>query len=361
MGENSINLSQLTAHKAALRRKLCKAALSVCFLMMTVLTIPPLPAFGQQTTVLVGSGSSVPLPLYTKWKQEFNKRSPAIQTQYQPIGTNEGLKLIAKGVGDFSAGEVQLTPQERADGKLTELPTALIAIVPIYNLPGVHEELRFNGELLAEIFLGRVKTWDAPSIARLNPNVKLPSLPIKVFYRPAGKGTNYVFTEFLSKTSPAFKTQIGRSASPAWPVGTPAERSSDMADKVSKEAGAIGYVEHQYAVQNQMTYGLVQNPAGKFVKATQASITAACQAVEAPQWDKFAASLTNVPGVDSFPITSFTWLYLRTGPADPKRAAALKELLTWMFSDGQQLGSQLGYSALPAPLLAKVRAKVAAF
>jgi phosphate transport system substrate-binding protein len=334
------------------------AVLQLCCLM-AVLALPLFSAFGQQSTVLVGSGSSVPLPLYTKWKQEFNKRGHDVQMEYLPMGTTEGLKQIAKGVGDFGAGEIQLTPQEQAASKLTELPTTIIAIVPIYNLPGLHEELRFNGELLSEIFLGRVKTWDAPAIARLNPNVKLPSLPIKVFYRPAGKGTNYVFTEFLSKTSPAFKAQIGRSASPAWPVGAAAERSSDMADKVKRELGAIGYVEHQYAVQKQLTYGLVQNPSGKFVKATTASITAACQAVEAPQWDKFAASLTNAPGADSYPITSFTWLYLRTGLSDRKRAAALTELLNWMFSDGQQLGSQLGYSELPAPLLAKVRAKVA--
>ncbi len=358
MGEQNIKLSQLTTRKQIQGRVLWAAVLQCCCLAM-VLTISSLPALGQQSTVLVGSGSSVPLPLYTKWKQEFNKRGRGVQMEYLPMGTTEGLKQISKGVGDFGAGEVQLTPQERADSKLTELPTVLIAIVPIYNLPGVREDLRFNGELLAEIFLGRVKTWDAAPIARLNPNVKLPSLPIKVFYRPAGKGTNYVFTEFLSKTSPSFKAQIGRSVSPAWPVGTPAERSSDMADKVSKEAGAIGYVEHQYAVQNQLHYGLVQNPAGKFVKATQATISAACQAVEAPQWDKFAASLTNAPGPDSFPITSFTWLYLRTGSIDRKRAAALTELLTWMFSDGQQLGQQLGYSELPVPLLAKVRAKVA--
>ena len=359
MGELDIKLWQSTARRK--RRVLWTEVLQFCSLLVAILTIPALPAFGQQSTIMVGSGSSVPVPLYAKWKLEFNKLDPAIQMEYQPIGTNEGLKLISKGVGDFGAGEVQLTPQERADSKLTELPTALIAIVPIYNLPGVHEELRFNGELLAEIFLGHVKTWNAPAIARLNPNVKLPSLPIKVFYRPAGKGTNYVFTEFLSKTSPSFKAQIGRTASPEWPVGTAAERSSDMADKVGKMEGAIGYVEHQYAVQRQLPYGLVQNPAGKFVKATQASITAACQGVEAPQWDKFAASLTNAPGVDSFPITSFTWLYLRPGSADHKRTAALAKLLNWMLSDGQQLGSQLGYSELPAPLLTKVKAKVAAW
>src|SRR5258708_20760452 len=164
-------------------------------------------------------------------------------------------------------------------------------------------------------------------------------------------------TNFMKSDSG--QAQIGRSASPAWPVGTAAERSSDMADKVKRELGAIGYVEHQYGGQNQMSCGVVQNPAGKFVKASRASIAAACHAVEAPQWDKFAASLTNAPGADSYPITSFTWLYLRTGLSDRKRAAALTELLNWMFSDGQQLGSQLGYSDLPAPLLAKVRAKVA--
>ena len=214
--------------------------------------------------------------------------------------------------GDFGAGEAQLTDKERKEGSLIELPVVLIGIVPIYNLPDVHQELRLSGEVLAGIFLGDVKTWNAPQIVKLNPEITLPSLPIQVINRPAGKGSNYVFTDFLSKVSSKFRAQIGVTASPKWPVGEPAERSSDMADKVKNEPGAIGYVELQYAVKGNISQAAIQNSAGKFVKASTKSMAAACEAVEKPRWNRFAASLSNATGADSFPITSFTWIYLRT-------------------------------------------------
>lgn len=314
-------------------------------------------SFAQEAVVLVGSGSSVPAPLYNRWAQEYNKRNPGIQLKYLPIGTSEGIKQISHGSGDFGAGEVPLTATERTEGSLTELPSVLIGIVPIYHLPGVHEELRFSGPALADIFLGQIKKWNDPEIAKLNPGVSLPDMPIKVFYRPAGKGSNYVFTDFLSKTSSRFRGRIGISPSPNWPVGTPAERSSDIADKVKAEPGAIGYVELQYAVKGEIPYGRVLNPGGKYVKASAETITAACRAVEAPGWGKLSASLTNAPGADSYPITSFTWLYLRTNLTDSRRAPAMQDLLNWMFSDGQQLAGLEGYSELPNPLLAKVRSK----
>ncbi|MFZ0761733.1 MAG: phosphate ABC transporter substrate-binding protein PstS [Candidatus Sulfotelmatobacter sp.] len=313
------------------------------------------PSFAQEALILVGSGSSVPAPLYNKWALEYNKRNPGIQMKYVPMGTGEGIKQISHGSGDFGAGEVKLTAAERKEGQLIELPTVLIGIVPIYNLPGVHTELRFSGELLAEIFLGQVKTWNASEIAKLNPDASLPSLPIKVFYRSGGKGSNYVFSEFLSKTSSKFRTQIGTSPSPNWPVGTPAERSSDMADKVKSQKGSIGYVEAQYAVKANIPRGMVQNLAGKYVEASPETIKAACHGVEAPAWDKFSPSLTNASGANAFPITSFTWLYLRTTSSDPRRSAAMADLLNWMFTDGQRLAAEDGYAELPPPLLAKVK------
>ena len=234
----------------------------------------------------------------------------------------------------------------------------LIGIVPIYNVPDVHQELKLSGEALAGIFLGEIKTWNAPQIAKLNPDVSLPSLPIQVINRPAGKGSNFVFTEFLSKTSAKFRAQIGVSPSPKWPVGEPAERSADMAEKVKNTPGSIGYVEYQYAVKGSISHASVQNSSGRFVRASAESIAAACQAAEAPQWNKFSASLTNMSGVDSFPITSFTWIYLRVKPTDSARAAALSDLLEWMYTDGQRYAVQEGYSELPPPLLAAVRRKV---
>lgn len=314
-------------------------------------------SFAQGAVVLVGSGSSVPAPLYNRWAAEYNKRSPVVQFRYLPIGTSEGIKQISKGSGDFGAGEVPLTASEREEANLVELPSVMIAIVPYYHLPGPHQDLRFTGELLAEIFLGDIKKWNDPQIAKLNPSATLPDLPIKVFYRPGGKGTNYVFTDFLAKTSSKFRTRIGTSASPKWPVGEPAERSSDMADKVKGESGSIGYGELQYAVKGDIPYGRVQNADGKFVKASPETIVAACKSVEAPGWDKFAVPLTNVSGAEAYPITSFTWLYVRTGISDARRASGLTDLLNWIYTDGQQLAVQEGYSELPQQLLAKVRAK----
>lgn len=315
-------------------------------------------AVGQQAIVLVGSGSTVPAPLVSKWADAFNQHNRETQMRYLASGTGEGIAAISHGSGDFAAGEVPLTPKQRSDAKLIELPAAVIGIVPIYNVPGVQSELRFSGEVLADIFMGKITTWNAPALAKLNPGVNLPNVPIKVIHRPAGKGSNYIFTEFLSKTSPKFHSEIGITASPKWPVGKPAERSSEMVEDVKSESGAIGYVEAQYAIQSGISFGLVQNAAGHFVKASQESLTEACRAVEAPGYDKYSASLTNAPGADSFPITSFDWFYLRSKVNDAKRAAALQNFLIWMYSDGQRIAVGAGYSELPTPLLVKINARL---
>jgi phosphate transport system substrate-binding protein len=311
-----------------------------------------------QSLVLVGSGSTVPAPLYTRWTQEYGKRNPNVQMRYLPVGTGEGIKQISHGSGDFAAGEAQLSEQDRKEGGLVELPVVLIGIVPIYNLAGVQPELKLSGEVLAEIFLGDIKTWNAPQIAKLNPEIALPSMPIQVVNRPAGKGSNYVFTDFLSKASAKFRSAIGVTTSPKWPVGTPAERSSDMADKVKSTPGAIGYVEYQYAVKSSISQIAVQNHAGKFVKASSQSMVAACEAAEAPGWKGFSASLIYAAGADSFPLTSFTWIYVKVKSSDATRASAMSNLLDWVYSDGQQFATQEGYSELPPPLLAALRKRV---
>jgi phosphate transport system substrate-binding protein len=310
-----------------------------------------------QGVVLVGAGSSVPLPLYRKWADLYNETNKTVQLQYVAMGNVEGIAQITRGISDFGAGEVPLSPEERKSGNLTELPVVMIAIVPIYNLPG-SPQLRLSGEVLAEIYLGHIKTWNDSAITKLNPGTSLPNVPIKVIYRPAGKGSNYVFTEFLSKVSPRFRDQIGRSTSPKWPVGEAAERSSDMADKVRNMPGAVGFVELQYAEDNQIPHASVLNASGKFVKASVSSITAACTAVEAPTWDKLASSLTNAPGPQSYPIASFTWLYVRPSARDARRTAALVGLLNWAYSDGQSVAVQEGYSQLPKQLVARVLIKV---
>ncbi len=350
--------AKCSASSIARRRFSRRLVSHIWLLSLLALGLRSAPANAQNALVLVGSGSSVPTPLYNRWAQEYSKRNPNIQMRYLTVGTSEGIKQISHGVGDFGAGEAQLTDKERKEGSLIELPVVLIAIVPIYNLPDIHQDLRLSGEVLAEIFLGDVKNWNAPQIVKLNPEITLPNLPIQVVNRPAGKGSNYVFTDFLSKVSSKFRAQVGITPSPKWPVGAPAERSSDMADKVKNSPGSIGYVEYQYAVKGNIPQAEVLNPAGKFVKASTESMAAACQAAEAPGWKSFSASLINTPGADSFPITSFSWIYLRIKSTDSARASALSNLLNWIYTDGQQFSVQEGYSELPAPLLAALRKKV---
>ena len=348
-----------TAKRSTMRSVQSRSRIStyLCLLCLFTLAMCSTLAKGQNAVVLVGSGSSVPAPLYNRWTQEYGKRSSNIQMRYLPVGTSEGIKQISHSAGDFGAGESQLTEKERKEGSLIELPVVLIGIVPIYNLPDVHQEIRLSGDVLAQIFLGDIKVWNAPQITKLNPDITLPSLPIQVVNRPAGKGSNYVFTEFLSKANSKFRAQVGVTPSPKWPVGEPAERSSDMADRVKNTPGSLGYVEYQYAVKGNIAQAAVLNAAGKFVKASTDSIAAACQAAESPRWNNFSASLTNAPGAESFPITSFTWIYLRTPSSDSARSVALSDLLDWVYSDGQQYAVQEGYSSLPAPLLAAVRKK----
>ena len=335
-----------------------RPSLIILAVLISVLNFCALQAGAQNALVLVGSGSSVPAPLYNRWAQEYAKRNSHVQLRYLTVGTSEGIKQISHGVGDYGAGEAKLTDKERKDGNLIELPAVLIGIVPIYNLPDVHQELRLSGEVLAEIFLGEIKTWDSPSIAKLNPEVTLPSLRIQVVNRPPGKGSNYVFSDFLSKVNSKFRAQIGVTASPAWPVGAPAERSADMIEHVKSESGTIGFVESQYAAKGNVSTVAVLNAAGKFVRASADTIAAACHAVEAPQWNSFAASLTNASGADSFPITSFSWVYVRASSNDVARMAALRDLLDWIYSDGQQFAGEEGYSELPQPMLAAVKRKV---
>jgi phosphate transport system substrate-binding protein len=317
------------------------------------------PARAQQSIVLVGSGSTVPAPLYTAWSQEYTKQNPKVQLRYLPVGTEEGIKELTHHSGDFAGGEMPLSEKQRGDDQLFELPAVLIGIVPIYNLPQVHQELRLSGDVLAEIYLGSIKNWNAPQIAKLNPGVSLPDMAIKVVQRPAGKGSNYVFTDFLSKSSAKFRSQIGTSVSPKWPVGASTERSADMADKVKAEAGAIGYVEYQYAQKDSIPQALLLNSAGNFVKASAKTLTAACESVEAPGWHSLSASLINAHGANSYPMTSFTWIYLPAKAQDPARAAAIGSFLTWIYSDGQNIADGQGYSSLPKELLIEVRKKAA--
>ena len=320
-----------------------------------------LPADCQNVIALVGSGSNIPTPLYSHWIDEYNKLSPTVQVRYLSTGAMKGIEDISRGVGDFAAGEVPMSNEQlnAANTPILQIPTVLVAIVPIYHVPGVKGSLRFSGSVLAEIFLGNIKTWDDPRIKEINAGQLLPHLDIAVVHRTEGKGSNYILTDFLSKTSQKWRSQIGKTPSPAWPVGESANRGEDMMEKVKSTPGAMGYIELGFTLtDNSVGVGLVQNAAGRFISANQASIAAAYRSLEKSIPADLRVSLTNAPGNDAYPIVSFTWLFVPKRSNDPERSKALANYLEWVLTTGQQSAEKHGYTPLPASLAPKVLAKV---
>lgn len=331
---------------------------SLTSLLFVAVLFPARTLLAQDAVTIVGSGSNLPRPLYEAWTSAFNLRDPKVQAKYLPIGTVESIKQISNGSGDFGGGEVQLSGEEFAATrtKLLALPVALVAVVPIYNLPGETRGLRFSGPLLADIYLGKVRNWNDPEIANLNPGVKLPSLNIEVFHRAEGKGSNYILTDYLSKVSAAFRQHIGKSASPKWVLGRSAMRNEDMAEQVARTPGAIGYVELNYAAKD-VSVGTVENAAGRWLKASKEGVESACSAVLRAGMPNLQASLTNAPGENSYPIASFTFIYLRRDMSDRVRTLAVASFVDFVLGDGQAIAESKNYAKLPEPVLQKVRMK----
>jgi phosphate transport system substrate-binding protein len=319
------------------------------------------PAGAQEKIVLVGSGSNVPLYLFDAWAREFGERNGSVQVRYLPLGTEESIKQISHGIGDFGDGEVPLSDQllHGSGIRLISLPVVLVGIVPVYNLGG-NPQLNFTGELLGEIYLGTVKNWQDPHIAKLNPGIALPDLPIQVVHRSPGKGSNYIFTDFLSKTNAQFRAQIGRTPSPKWPLGTEAERGQDMVQMVASTRGAIGYVEASFARNGGLGYAKVENASGHLISATRASIEAAGAALEHSVSQDFRLDMTNAPGSESYPMASFSWIYVPVSGGSLERRKALKQFLNWALDDGQRIAAELGYASLPDGVAARERAAVGA-
>jgi phosphate transport system substrate-binding protein len=313
----------------------------------------------QAPIALVATGSSLPEPLYVAWGDEYHKLQPSIQLRYLAEGTgNSGTKILS-GVGDMGGGDAPIPDKQLKDApvKILQLPSILIGIAIVYNLPDTPGELRLSGPVLADVFLGKIKTWNDPAIAKLNPDMKLPELAIQVIHRSEGKGSNYILSDYLAKVSPDFLAKAGRGESPKWPVGANANRSQDMSDRVRATPGAIGYTELNLAQRASLRTARIKNAAGEFVKPTEKTIAAA--ALEAKITDDFRVSLTNATGKESYPISSFTWFYVPVKAKDPERGRAVADYLKWIYSDGQKVAQDQGYALLPGELLAKVVAAAA--
>jgi len=316
-----------------------------------------LPALAQ--TTLNGAGATFPYPMYSKWFSEYHKLHPDIEINYQSIGSGGGIRQVLAGTVDFGASDGPMNDEQlsQAKTKILHVPTVLGADVPAYNVPGVATDLRFSPEALAGIFLGKITSWNDPAIAKENPGVKLPGDQIVVIHRSDGSGTTYIFTDYLSKVSPDWQSQVGKGTSVKWPVGLGGKGNEGVAGMIRQMQGSIGYIELIYAVQNKIPYGIVRNAAGSYVKANLESVTAAAGSVKSMPVD-FRVSITNAPGKDAYPISSFTWLLIPAQSKDAAKGKILADFLSWMVDDGQKMTADLTYAPLPEGVAAKVRAEI---
>ncbi len=311
-----------------------------------------LPAIAQ--TTLNGAGATFPYPMYSKWFSEYHKLHPDIQINYQSIGSGGGIRQVINGTVDFGASDGPMTDDmlKEAKFKILHMPTVLGADVPAYNVPGVSGDLKFTPEALAGIFLGKISKWNDKALTSANPGVNLPDKDIIVVHRSDGSGTTYIWTDYLSKVSSQWESQVGKGTSVKWPVGLGGKGNEGVAGSIRQLQGAIGYVELIYAVQNNITYGSVRNAAGNFVKASLESVTAA--AASAPKMPAdFRVSITNAPGKDAYPISSFTWLLIPEQSKDPAKGKILADFLNWMVTDGQKMTAALSYAPLPEGVVQK--------
>jgi phosphate transport system substrate-binding protein len=296
-----------------------------------------------------GAGATFPNPIYTKWFSEYNKLHSSVQINYQPLGSGAGIQQVTAKTVFFGASDAPMTDQQlsAAPSKLLHFPTVLGGVVPIYNVPGVTQELKFSGTVLADIYLGKITKWSDPAIAKDNPGIKFPTADIAVVHRSEGSGTSFIWTDFLSKVSPDFKSRVGASAQPNWPAGVGQKGSDGVSGQVKQTPGAIGYVELVYATQNNIAYGAVQNASGKFLKASFDSVTAAAAGAAKSMPADFRVSITNAPGPDAYPISSFTWLLLYQDSPDKALGKTMVEFVKWALTDGQKYCKDLGFAPLP--------------
>jgi phosphate transport system substrate-binding protein len=295
-----------------------------------------------------GAGATFPYPIYSKWFTEYNKLHPNVRINYQSIGSGGGIKQLTSRTVSFGATDGPMTQDQllAAPGRILHFPTVLGAVVPVYNI-GSAQELKFSGPVLADIFLGKITKWNDPQIATLNAGVALASTDITVVHRSDGSGTSYIWCDFLAKVSPEWKKRVGVATSVQWPAGVGGKGNEGVSGLVSQTPGAIGYVELIYAVQNRISYGAVQNMNGKFVKASVPSVTAAANAAAAQMPADFRVSITNAPGDEVYPVSSFTWLLLYQDLPDKQVAKTLVDFLQWALTDGQKFAADLGYAPLP--------------
>ena len=301
-----------------------------------------------QTVTLSGAGGTFIYPLASKWFHEYNLLHPQIQINYQSIGSGGGIRQFSlERTVDFGETDGPMSDQQLNEAKIKPIhhfPLALGGVVPIYNLPAV-TSLRFSGETLANIFLGKVVMWNDPAVAKDNPGVKLPADPITVVHRADGSGTTYTWVDFLSKVDGEFRKKIGVGTSVTWPVGLGGKGNEGVAGMVRQTPGSIGYVELIYALQNKIAHAPVKNAAGEYANASLDSVSAAAATAKIPT--DYRVSITNAPGKGVYPVSTFTWILVSPGMPDSGKKKALHDFLIWAVTKGQGYSKDLGYAPLP--------------
>ncbi len=316
-----------------------------------------LSASASAQMMINGAGATFPYPIYSKWFDAYTKVDPSVRFNYQSIGSGGGQKQILAQTVDFGASDGPMSDDNlaKAPGKLLHIPTVAGADVVAYNLPG-NPKLKFDADTIAGIFLGQIKKWGDPKITALNAGAKLPDQEIVVVHRSDGSGTTYIWTDYLSKISPEWKTKVGTNTSVNWPTGIGGKGNEGVAGQIKQTPGALGYVELIYAIQNKMPYADVKNSAGEFVTPTLESITAALATAEIP--DDFRFSMTNAPGKDAYPICGATWLLVYQQQKDPAKGKKLVEFLKWAAKDGEKMAKDLNYAPLPDSVQQRVLTRI---
>jgi phosphate transport system substrate-binding protein len=307
-----------------------------------------------QNVQIDGAGATFPNPIYSKWFSEYNKLHPNVRINYQSIGSGGGIRQLSAGTVFFGATDGPMTNEQitAAGFRITHLPAVLGGVVPVYEVPGVSTELRFTGKVLADIFLGKITKWNDQAIKTLNPGANLPNLDITVVHRSDGSGTSYIWCDYLSKVSPDYRKTVGVATSVNWPVGVGGKGNEGVSGLVKQTPGAIGYVELIYAIQNKIPHGSVQNAAGEFVRASTETVSNAAASAAKSMPKDFRVSITNAPGKDVYPISSFTWLLVQDSPRDRTKGKMLGDFIKWALTDGQKYAPELGYAPLPAEVVA---------
>jgi len=300
---------------------------------------------------ITGAGATFPYPIYAKWADAYKKAS-GIGMNYQSIGSGGGIKQITAKTVDFGASDMPLKPEELEKNGLMQFPTVVGGDVPVYNLKGVKPgELKFSGQLLADIYLGKIAKWNDPAIAGLNPGKRLPATDITVVHRSDGSGTTFIWTNYLSKVSDEWKQKVGEGTSVSWPVGVGGKGNEGVASYVQRIDGALGYVEYAYVLQNKMAYGQVRNRDGSFVSPSSEAFQAAAAGANWNTAPGMYLILTDAPGKGSWPIAGATFILMHKAQQKPEQAKEVLKFFDWAYAHGDKMAEELDYVPLPDPVV----------